>query len=267
MNLREWREGGKFFDHAGLPIFYRQRGGAADEVTLCLHGFPSASFDFHKIWDGLTENFPTLAPDLIGYGFSAKPRKFDYTTFAQAEMVESLLEHLNVRRVHILTHDYGNTVTQELLARRVEKRLKFSIESVCFLNGGLFPETHRPVLAQKILLSPAGFLFGKLIPDARFKQSLAAVFGAETKPTKAELNDFLALFARGGERWVSALLAMDFPVRLINGSADPVSGAHLVERFREICLQFTDIVELEKIGHFPQFEAPEAVLKKYSEFR
>ena len=108
--------------------------------------------------------------------------------------MQGLLEHLEIKRVHILAHDYGNTITQELLARDAENRLSFTIETICMMNGALFPETHRPILAQKILLSPIGFMFGKLINDTIFKKNLASVFGAKTQPTAGELEDFARLF-------------------------------------------------------------------------
>ncbi|MDQ3061994.1 MAG: alpha/beta hydrolase [Acidobacteriota bacterium] len=283
MKLKNWRESGKYFDYKGYPIFY-QRSETADEALLCLHGFPTSSFDYHKIWDALAEKLPVLAFDMIGYGFSAKPQDFNYTTFNQSDVLQALLNHLQIGRVHILAHDYGNTITQELLARDEEKCLNFSIESLCFLNGALFPETHRPILAQKILISPLGFVFGRLISDARFKQSLASIFGKETQPTAEELDDFLQVFKFGGgrqiahklirymkerainrTRWVGALQRTELPFRFINGLADPVSGAHLVERFRQIMPQ-TDIVELKDVGHFPHFEVPELVLEKFFEF-
>ncbi len=285
MKLKNWHERGNYFDYKSFPIFY-QSSKASDEVLLCLHGFPTSSHDYHKIWDALAERFPVLSLDMIGYGFSAKPVNFDYTTFNQADLLQALLEHLKIKRVHILAHDYGNTITQELLARAEENRLDFSIETICFMNGALFPETHRPILAQKILISPIGFVFGRLISDARFKQSLASIFGRQTQPTAEELNEFLEVFKfnRGRRiahklirymterktyrtRWVGALQEMKIPFRFINGLADKVSGAHLVKRFRAVVPHQTDIIELADIGHFPHFEVPELVLEKYFEFR
>ena len=149
-------------------------------------GFPTSSYDYHKVWPALSEKFSLIAFDMIGYGFSDKPARFDYTTFAQADVLEALLEHLKIEKLHFLTHDYGNTITQEILAREDEGKLNFQIETICFQNGALFPETHRPILAQKILLSPIGFLFGRMIPDSKFKQSLASVFGSNTQPTEEE---------------------------------------------------------------------------------
>lgn len=283
MNLENWQQAGNYFDYKGNKIFYRL-SKKSDEILLCLHGFPSSSFDYHKIWQQLSEKFDVLAFDLIGYGFSAKPSDFDYTTFQQVDVLQALLEHLKIKKVHILAHDYGNTITQELLARTEENRLSFTIESICLLNGALFPETHRPILAQKILISPIGFLFGKLITDSRFKQSLASIFGKNTQPGEAELNDFVTLFRYNNgkkiahklirymterktyrERWVGALEKTKVPLRFINGLADPVSGAHLVKRFREI-LPHKDIIELIEIGHFPHFETPEKTLEYFFEF-
>ena len=138
---------------------------------------------------------------------------------------------------------------------------------------------------QKILISPIGFLFGKFISDARFKQSLTSIFGKNTQPTSAELDEFLQVFkfndGRGiahklirymterqtnRTRWVGALERMKQPFLFINGSADPVSGKHLVERFREVISHQTNILELEHIGHFPHFEVPETVLAIFSAF-
>lgn len=284
MDLAKWQGGGKFYEYGEHSIFYRL-SQPADEVALCLHGFPTSSHDYHKIWNDLTARFAVLAFDLIGYGFSAKPVDFNYTTFDQVDLLQSLLEYLKVKKVHILAHDYGNTITQELLARAEENRLNFTIESICLLNGALFPETHRPILAQKLLISPLGFLFARFISDKKFKRSLSGIFGVNTKPSEDELNDFLAVFknndgrriahklirymrerAANRERWVGALQRTKVPFRFINGLADPVSGAHLVRRFREIMPQ-TDIVELVDIGHFPHFEAPAETLKYFLEFR
>ncbi len=283
MNLDNWKSGGKYFDHNGSAIFYQSVRNRKD-VLLCLHGFPTSSHDYHKIWSKLGEKFDLLAFDMIGYGFSSKPINFAYTTFAQVDFLVALLHHHEIRKLHILAHDYGNTITQELLARAGENRLNFEIETICMLNGALFPETHRPILAQKILISRFGAIFGRLISDSRFKSNLSSVFGEHTKPTQLELDEFLRVFKFNNgrriahllirymierhvhrERWVGALQRSKIPFKMINGSADPVSGAHLVSRFREIMPQ-TDIVELDGIGHFPHFEKPSEVLHHFSDF-
>ncbi|MHA7835068.1 MAG: alpha/beta fold hydrolase, partial [Algiphilus sp.] len=60
-------------------------------------------------------------------------------------------------------------------------------------------------------------------------------------------------------RWVGALQKAPIPIRVIDGLDDPVSGAHMVERYRALVAQ-PDVVELPGIGHYPQVEAPGRVL-------
>jgi pimeloyl-ACP methyl ester carboxylesterase len=70
---------------------------------------------------------------------------------------------------------------------------------------------------------------------------------------------------RTRERWVSALVRSPVPLRVIDGAADPVSGKHMVERYREL-VPNADTVLLEGIGHYPQIEAPRAVLDAFATF-
>jgi len=48
--------------------------GANNITILCLHGFPTSSFDWYKTWADLRRNVRRIiAPDFIGFGFSDKP--------------------------------------------------------------------------------------------------------------------------------------------------------------------------------------------------
>ncbi len=68
------------------------------------------------------------------------------------------------------------------------------------------------------------------------------------------------------ERWVGALQNTTIPVRLIDGLEDPISGAHMVERYREL-VPAADVVELSGVGHYPQVEAPQDVAEAAMTFR
>ena len=64
-------------------------------------------------------------------------------------------------------------------------------------------------------------------------------------------------------RWVRAMRETDVPMRLIDGPIDPNSGRHMADRHREV-IPDADIVMLaDDIGHWPQIEAPEAVLPHF----
>lgn len=68
------------------------------------------------------------------------------------------------------------------------------------------------------------------------------------------------------ERWVSALRKSTIPLGLINGSVDPVSGDHMVARYKELNCRLDYLAELPLIGHYPQVEAPSSVLKHYETY-
>ena len=288
ISIEAWQSKGQYFDHRGHPLFYVDEGQG--EALLLVHGFPTASWDWAEIWPELTRRYRCIAPDMIGFGFSAKPRDYDYRIMDQADLHEALLAKLGVERVHVLAHDYGDTVAQELLARYNERQSSGQagpvLQSMCFLNGGLFPETHQARPIQKLLNSPVGGLLTRLMSKGSFVRSFSAVFGPQTQPSAAELDAFWQLVSRDGgirimhklirymddrrahrDRWVKALQEAKIPLRLINGPADPVSGLHMTKRYREL-IPNADIVLLgEAIGHYPQVESPQEVLRAYLAFR
>jgi pimeloyl-ACP methyl ester carboxylesterase len=285
--LASWRETGKHISYSGHSIFYQEAGSGP--ALLCVHGFPTASWDWHALWPWLKARFRVLALDLIGFGYSEKPPDYDYSIFDQATLVEALLSQLGIGQVHLFTHDYGDTVAQELLARHHERRRRgdewLQIKSLCLLNGGLFPETHRSRPVQRLLAGPLGPLVGRLTNQRSFARSFAATFGPHTQPSPSELAELYSLVeANGGrriahklirymeerrrnrDRWVGALERTRVPLLLIDGVADPVSGGHMVARYREL-IPNPQIVELDQIGHYPQLEAPRAVADAFLRFQ
>ena len=271
----------------GYRVFYQDSGGDLP-VLLLLHGFPTSSWDWHKLWPDLKQRFRLIAPDFLGFGFSDKPADHGYSIAEQADIAEALLQSLGVVEIYLLAHDYGDTVAQELLARLRDRQQNgtdgIGIRAACLLNGGLFPESHRPRLIQKLLVSPLGPLLSRLMNEARFGRSLAAVFGAESQPSAQELADFWRVVQHNGghrlahrllhymaervsfrERWLAALAQSQSPLRLVVGSVDPVSGAHMAERYKELVPQ-PDVVMLPGIGHYPQTEAPRLVLEAVNAF-
>lgn len=277
-----WRTRGQTFVFRGQTIRYWTAGQG--EPLLLIHGFPTASWDWHFLWQPLAQRYRVIACDMLGFGDSAKPVNHEYSLLDQAELQQALLAHLKVEQpVHVLAHDYGDSVAQELLARHYEGRL--DIASCVFLNGGLFPETHRPVLMQKLLLSPLGWMIGRAFSRDALVKSFQQIFGPHSRPTESEMDDFWSLVESNHgprimhkliayiperrvqrDRWVGAMQRGEVALRVIDGEVDPISGAHMVKRYREL-IPNPDTVLLPGIGHYPQTEAPGLVLKHYLEFR
>jgi pimeloyl-ACP methyl ester carboxylesterase len=281
--LKNWIEGGAPRRLAGRNVFVRTTVTPGRPPLLLIHGFPTASYDWVRVWPRLAASHSLYALDLLGFGLSEKPRGAAYTIEEQADLCMALLQDCGVSDAHLLAHDYGGTVAQELLARELEGRLQ--IASVAFLNGGLFPETHRPRPIQTLLAKPLlGPLLARIMTFEKFEANMLAISG-RVPPMREELEDQWALGERNEgrialarlmgymeqrrrnrARWVGALIESRVPRRLICGAVDPVSGRHLAERYRELVPE-PDVVVLEDVGHYPHLEAPDLVVDAYADFR
>ena len=281
MQLSHWRSSGHFLNVDGQQVFYKTEG--TGPVLLLIHGYPTASFDWAKIWPKLTTQFHCVTLDMPGFGFSDKsPKK--YLIKEQADAISEVIRHLGITSAHVLSHDYGDTVAQEMMAQQLENNLAFNIESLHLLNGGLFPETHRALPIQKLLLSPIGGLIIRFLNKNAIRKSMHNIFGPNTPPSDQDINDFWILISTNNghqhmhllldymkqrkqyrERWVSALQNANAPLRLTAGMADPISGAHMVARYKQL-IPNADVIELDQIGHYPQIESAEAVVNSITSF-
>lgn len=281
--LATWIRGGSTLSLLGHEIFVRAEASRGREPLVLIHGYPNASYDWRHLWPALAARYSLYAFDMLGFGLSAKPRRCDYPIALQADLCEALLAHFGVERPHLLVHDYAVSVGQELLARELEGGRPLA--SVCFLNGGLFPETHRARPISRVLGHPRlGPLAARLMTYAGFERNMRQLWGRH-EPDVAELRDFWWLLERNDgrraiarltnyipqrrvhrERWVGALVRTAVPHRLLCGALDPVSGRHLAARYRELVPQ-ADVVVFEDVGHYPHLEDPQAVLAAYFGFR
>lgn len=284
-SLEDWRARGRRISVEGNDIFVCDEGEPGLPVIVLIHGFPTSSWDWQGIWAGLRDRYRLVAMDMLGFGFSDKPNRRHYSIHRQADLVEAVIRECGLSHYHVLAHDYGDTVAQELLARQQEGRGAGRCLSSCFLNGGLFPETHRALFTQKLLLSPLGPLLSRLSGFGQFRKNFSRVFGPQSKPTEEELQLFWSLInERGGkrifhnlitymrdrrqhrERWLTVLQKSELPLALINGSLDPVSGEHMVARYQQLGCRLDYLARLPAIGHYPQVEDPASVLQHYLTF-
>jgi pimeloyl-ACP methyl ester carboxylesterase len=281
--LQKWQEEGKWHKYKGYSIFCQMAG--TGEPLVLIHGFPTASWDWKGVWADLASKYQVITFDMIGFGFSDKPTEYAYSIVDQANLVESILQEIGIRKCHLLCHDYGDSVGQELLARQREGSAKVHIETICFLNGGLFPEVHQPALIQKLLLSAVGPFVSRLITRRMFDLNMQHIFGSLTQPTDRQLEEFWQLLEYNDgraimhrhikyleerrclrQRWVAPMLRGGIPMAFINGVDDPIAGASMVARYKALVVK-PYVLELAGVGHYPQVELPGEVVAGYLQFR
>ncbi|TRD12424.1 alpha/beta hydrolase [Erythrobacter insulae] len=283
LDTQRWRSNAKYFDFQGHQIAYWTGGNPNARPLLLVHGFPTCSWDWALVWNSLSSDRNLIACDMLGFGLSDKPRS-GYTIHRQTDLQEALLAHLGIDEFDALVHDYGVSVGQELLARQHDGSGAQGFSRAIFLNGGIFPDQHRARPIQKLGVSRLGFLVGLLMSRKSFGSSFSEVFGPDTRPSEAELDEFWEFIShkRGNRithkllhyiadrvthkaRWETALVNAQSRIGLINGALDPVSGKHAYDRW---CATLPNARHhlIKNVGHYPQVEAPDEVAAKVLEW-
>ena len=275
----EWRARSQPLVVDGLELATYDLGDPAGRPLTFLHGYPSASVDLAPVLERLGEGWRAVTLDLPGFGGSSAPMGHPHSIHAAADAVEALWSHLGLAETLLVAHDYSVSVAQELLARRVEGTLPLTVTGVVWMNGGLYPDLHRPTLGQQILLDPEpGAGLAAAMTRDMFLDALGGTWG-ERVPMDDELvvpiwesmdegggvarmHELLHYIAdrRTHEaRWRSALEGCDLPMAFVWGDLDPVSGAHMIARVEER-LPAARIHRLADVGHWPLLEAPDEVV-------
>lgn len=279
MTIQEWWAAGEHVDlevgGAQRRIFVR-RLGSGPAMTL-LHGFPSSSYDWARVAPLLADRHALLMPDFLGFGASEKPRDHTYSIHEQADLVEALWAATGVTSTRLVAHDYAVSVAQELLARQASGSLAVRLERVDFLNGGIYPDLHRPEPTQLALLDPEqGPQVSAMLSEELLAAALVPTF-APGHDAASEAAGIWASLARdegslglhrliryitdrvqNASRWTGALETTQVPLAFCWGMLDPISGAHMAERLRER-LPRAPFAALEDVGHWPPLETPDRV--------
>jgi pimeloyl-ACP methyl ester carboxylesterase len=272
--VRAWEGRGESEELGGYSIHtFRQQGEGP--LLLFLHGFPSSSYD----WRLLLEEIPgrnVLAFDFLGFGLSEKPREHDYSLFWQADLTEELVRrHGGDRPVHVIAHDMGTSVANELMARELEGRLEMDVAGIVLFNGSMVLEVASPTPAQRALRSRFGPLVARLSSERFFRHQFGSVFSAAHPLSAEEAEDQWSLICHNdgrtlghrlisymdqrethAERWHGAIRDWPGALSLAWGMQDPVATTAVLAALRELRPE-VPVSELPKLAHYPQLEDPQ----------
>ena len=129
----------------GLEVFYREAGSKDLPTVVLLHGFPSSSHMFRDLIPRLAGEYHVVAPDYIGFGYSAQPSssEFPYTFDNLSGHVEKLLfDKLQLAKFAIYVQDYGAPVGFRIASRHPE-----AISAIVVQNGNAYEEGLSPAWA------------------------------------------------------------------------------------------------------------------------
>lgn len=111
-----------FFSSAGVRMRYIDRGSG--EPVLLLHGY-TGTIERHFVDNGvipnLQEDYRVIALDLRGHGGSGKPHEPSAYGAEIGQDVIRLLDHLGIRRAHIVGYSLGAHIVAQLLTVNPER--------------------------------------------------------------------------------------------------------------------------------------------------
>ena len=126
---------------SGHKLAYTDEG--AGQAILLVHGLPTSSWMYRHISTKLSKmGYRVIAPDMLGYGNSDKPKGFDiYSSEMQAKRLLELMHKLNIDNWVQLFHDAGGLWSWNLLKIAPEK-----VSSLVVLNTIIYQQGFHPAV-------------------------------------------------------------------------------------------------------------------------
>ena len=149
----------------GLDVYYEIHGGALDAGTTPLVLLPGGLMAIETAWEAdalprFSRARPVIAIELQGHGHTAD-RDTDPQFSQLAADVAGVLDHLGVKRAHLLGHSLGGLVAAQVAMQRPDVVETLTVLSIIFQLDGwleelrdfqLNPTTHQPSAALIPLL-------------------------------------------------------------------------------------------------------------------
>lgn len=101
----------RFVDVDGIRVHYQEAGQRNARPLVLIHGFASSTIVWSKVFLPLADaGFRVIAIDMLGFGYSGKPRNGEYTIAGQAKLLIGLLDQLGIKRATLVGSSYGGAV-------------------------------------------------------------------------------------------------------------------------------------------------------------
>ena len=240
-------------------------GGDGLPPILYLHGNPVGSW----IWEPFLQRTGGIAPDLPGFGRTAKPEAFDYSLSGYADFLERFAEERGLERFSLVVHDIG-AITGLVFAQRIPER----IERVVIGNHApLLPgyRWHRfariwrvRVLGELFMATTTGFTFKRSLrpssvrglPD-EFIARAWADFDRGTRRAILRLYRSMpeGVLARGGRN----LGRIRCPALVLWSTEDPYIGAEFGPAYADALSGDVEVEVYENAGHWLWLDRPDVI--------
>jgi pimeloyl-ACP methyl ester carboxylesterase len=111
--------------------------------VMLLHGWPQTWYEWRHVIDLLAGEYQVVAPDLRGFGYSAKPSA-GYDADTMAADLAALADHLGLRDVTVLGHDWGAVFAYVYAAKTPSQVRSLGIVEMALPGVGVMEQAMAP---------------------------------------------------------------------------------------------------------------------------
>ena len=256
----------------GETWHYLEGGSPEAPVLLLLHGFGGDKDNWTRFSRTLVEDYRVIAPDLPGFGDSARHAGWNYSLTAQRERLEGFVAALELGPLHI----GGNSMGGHLAALYAHAHPEQVLSLALLNNAGIeAPRSSEMMLAvgrgenPLVLSSPDDFdrLLSFVSHKPPFVPWPAKDVLAERAFEHASFNLYIFEALRD-ERYVPLeplLSDIRKPVLIIWGEYDRVLDVSSIDVMRPLLPQ-AEVIVMPDTGHLPMLERPTETAAHYLEF-
>lgn len=256
----------------GETWYYLEGGPPGAPVVLLLHGFGGDKDNWTRFSSSLTDRFRVIAPDLPGFGDSARHTDWDYSLVAQRDRVRQFAEALGLEQFHL----GGNSMGGHLAALYTHEYPDNVLTLALFNNGGInAPEPSELYTAvsrgENPLLVSAPEDFDRLLAFVSHKRPFvpwpAKGVLAQRAFDNAAFNRFIFnTLARDRDEALEPILEkIRQPAFILWGEFDRVLDVSSVDVMRPL-LPHAEVVIMKDTGHIPMLERPRDTALHYLRF-
>ena len=268
----------RFMEVDGVRLHYQEAGDPNAPPMILIHGFAASNLVWSKVFlEFAAAGYRVIAPDLPGYGYSAKPRHLDYTIAGQAEMVVSFLKQMKIDRTVFLGSSYGAAIAATIALDHpalVEKLI---------MVGAVNNNKPTRYLLMRLFSSPIiGDILSPLLVGSRrlLRLRMKRVYDrhswvlderrVDARHLPLRTRDAHRAIIRTVRRWDAERVSRDAhllaqPTLLLWGDTDREVPLGDGERLHQ-AIPGSRLVVFRECGHLPHEEYPQTFVKLVLEF-
>jgi pimeloyl-ACP methyl ester carboxylesterase len=250
-------------------------------VIVMVHGTPAWSFIYRNLIKLLRPKYRCVAMDMIGFGLSDKPEDFSYKPRAHADNFARLMEHLQLKDITLVVHDFGAPVGLAYALNNPQ-----NIRNIVMLNTWTWSLSKHNTFskASKYLVGPLGkFLHSKLnlstgalvnelfgdaqnLPKSIQEQYVNALGTPEQQVRSlACARELVGVSKWYEELWQKRKNIRDIPTLILWGERDKLVKIEALQKWKRFFHECY-VIHFEDSGHFLQEENADELAGYVSNF-